>query len=57
MLLTMPPSTATTERSFSVLKLNLKLTRHNGTGNIIGLGIATYSQRHLASIGNSCRQV
>jgi len=42
--LTMPPSTATTEISFSVLK-RVK-TRHGVTGKTIGLCIATYSQRH-----------
>ena len=39
----MPPSTATAERSFSVLK-RVK-TRHSVTGKTIGLCIATYSQR------------
>ena len=57
MLLTMPSSTATAERSFSVLKRVDTFRHHNMTGKTIGPGITTYSQRHLASIGCSCRQV
>jgi hypothetical protein len=30
--------------------------RHNGTGMTIAIGIATYSDRHSASIGCSHRQ-
>ena len=55
--LTMQPSTATTERSFSVLKRVKTFTRHNVTEKTIGLGIATYSQRHPAPIRCSRRHV
>jgi hypothetical protein len=54
----MPPSTATTEISFSVLKrVKTYLPATMGQERLLVLGIAKYSQRHSAHIECSRRQV